>query len=131
MPTLSSWHERIKWFGYTKTSKVGSFNRGVIHAYICHHLCVYTSPSTHICVTMYAYIRHQKYTISVVIQYQKLYRINNYTISMIIQYPIIIQYMTYDLRPGGRVVDFTRFYVGRFPSIVITHISSLTILFSI
>ena len=36
--------------------------------------------------------------------------------------------MTYDLRPGGRVVDFTRFYVGRFFNTVITRVSLLTIL---
>ena len=36
--------------------------------------------------------------------------------------------MTYDLRPGGRVVDLTCFYVGRFFNIVITRVSSLTIL---
>ena len=41
---------------------------------------------------------------------------------------MIIQYITYDLRPGGRVVDFIRFYVRRFFNIVITRISSLTIL---
>ena len=47
---------------------------------------------------------------------------------MIIQYSIIIQYMTYDLRPRGRVVAFARFYVGRFFNIVIDRVSSLTIL---
>ena len=44
------------------------------------------------------------------------------------QLELIIQYMIYDLRPGGRVVELTRFYVGRFFNIVITCISLLMIL---